>query len=596
MDQDRTVHLWNRFMAANSGISSEQIVGKNLFEACPGLDQPWLERRLNSIFLVGSYAFSRWETRAYIFPFRPAREVSTRAEQMYQNCVFIPVKQNGQVERVIISVADATDVALSQEALKTANAKLAAETEALHKAKREITYLANHDPVTSLPNRRFLSSYLDRLFKKAKEDSSVFGVLGIDLDDFKRVNDSLGHEAGDTVLRTAAERLCLAVRSTDSVISGLGTDSEGAEGGEVARVGGDEFTVVMPDLRRAEDAAVVAHRVLEYVTQPILVEGVAVTIGASIGIAVYPEDGGSAAELLRNVDAAMYHAKGLGKNNCQYYSAELTARGERRMWLETHMRTAAAEGEFSVYFQPRVDLASMEVVSAEALMRWRDKEKGYISPGEFIPVAEDTGLVVDLGRWILEEACRCRSRRAEGFGVRTISVNLSPVQLSRGKVIEDVEAILKETGLPPEALELEVTETVLLSSSSEAERSLRTLRDMGVRIALDDFGTGYSSMSYLVRFPIDVLKIDRSFVSRMLSDSVSLSIVRSVIALGKNLGLEVVAEGVETEEELALLRAEGCDQVQGFVFSKALPEREFCRWVEAFREHGMDFVRAGLGA
>jgi diguanylate cyclase (GGDEF)-like protein len=380
-------------------------------------------------------------------------------------------------------------------------------------------------------------------------------VLCIDLDNFKAVNDTLGHLHGDLLLQSVAARLRSRLREEDVV----------------ARLGGDEFAILQGDIAQPADVAGLAQRLLDAIGEPYDLDGHLVTVGASIGIAIVPGDGESSEELLKNADMALYRSKADGKGTYRFFEAEMDARVQARRRLELELRAALQTGGLDVHYQPLVNLGTGEVTGYEALMRWPHRERGMIPPAEFIPVAEETGLITQIGAFVLRCAC---TDAAQWPRPLTVSVNLSPLQFKAGNLYQVVSQTLKETGLSPARLELEITETLLLDKSGTVLATLHALRALGVRIAMDDFGTGYSSLSYLRSFPFDKIKIDRTFVRGMGASGDAQAIVRAIIGLGASLGMTITAEGVETESDLAQLRQEGCQEGQGYLFSMALPQGE----------------------
>jgi diguanylate cyclase (GGDEF)-like protein/PAS domain S-box-containing protein len=431
-----------------------------------------------------------------------------------------------------------------------------------------LQYLANFDTLTGLPNRILLGERLDQAIREADRHQRLVAVMFVDLDNFKIVNDSLGHEAGDVLLSHVARELQASVRPGDTV----------------ARLGGDEFVVVLANVAHIDDIARVAHKMLDTLAQPVAIAGREIVTTPSIGITVYPFDEQSGEGLLKNADAAMYHAKERGRNNFQFFTADLNSRVQRRLALDQALRHALERGELSLHYQPQADLISGRVIGLEALARWRHPEWGMVSPLEFIPVAEETGLIGPIGEWVLREACATAARlRAEGHAGLKIAVNLSARQFDDPRLPELVARILAETGLPPPALDLEVTESLLMRNVDDAVRTLDTLAAQGTTISLDDFGTGYSSLSYLKRLPIDALKVDRAFVRDVTRSADDAAIVRAVIALAHALGIQVIAEGVEDEAQLGFLRRHGCDALQGYLFAKPMDAEALQQWLGADR-------------
>ena len=427
-------------------------------------------------------------------------------------------------------------------------------------AEERISLLAYHDPLTGLPNRLLLTDRLAHALASAKRRQGHVAVLYIDLDRFKNVNDSLGHAVGDKLLWEIAHRLNTCVREEDTV----------------SRLGGDEFVIVLESLQDQEDAVSIANKVHKAFERPILVDNRMLHASASIGIAVYPNDGESAEILLQNADTAMYQAKAQGRNNFQFFAPFMNTHVRERLDLENTLREALERDEFELYYQPIVDLHSGEIVCAEALIRWRHPEQGLIPPDKFIPIAEETGFIVRIGDWVIDQACRVLSEwHAQGVQPPRLSVNVSPRQFRQPGLADRIRHILDTHGVDARQIDLEVTESALMDHPELAARILRELKAMGLGIVIDDFGTGYSSLAYLKTFPIDKLKIDRSFVQDMLTDNSDREITLAVIALSHNLGLKVVAEGVEYPEQLEFLKKHRCDGVQGFFYSQPKPAGAF---------------------
>ncbi len=456
-------------------------------------------------------------------------------------------------------------------------------TERKH-AEQRIRFLAYYDALTDLPNRRSFAQRLDRALASAHRRERHMGVLFLDLDRFKRINDSLGHAAGDQLLQEVAERLLGCVRATDCVSRPV---DQHPERRLVARLGGDEFVVLLTEISSSEDAARVARRLVESLADSFTLNDQEVFLTASIGIALYPDDGVDADTLIKNADTAMYHAKSQGGNNHQYYAESMNATALERLVLESNLGKALDRREFILHYQPQFDIDG-HLVGAEALIRWQHPEQGMIPPGEFIPLAEKTGLIVKIGDWVLLTACAQASAwRRAGHPLARMAVNLSSRQLEKKDFPRRLAEILEHTGLEPGCLELELTESTLMQDRDETVEMLRALKAMGVRLSIDDFGTGYSSLGYLMRFPLDALKIDRSFLNGIPGESDHAAIASAIIAMSKSLGLMVVAEGVETEAQVEFLRQKGCDEMQGFLLGKPMPADELVRLLAgAGREHG----------
>jgi diguanylate cyclase (GGDEF)-like protein len=433
------------------------------------------------------------------------------------------------------------------------------------RAEERIRYLASYDALTALPNRRLLVDHLERSLGHARRRGEALALLCVDLDRFKRFNESLGHDNGDRLLQAAAERMLTCVRSTDFV-------GRAEPGGPVlSRLGGDEFTVVLRQVRSGEDAAIAARRILESLRAPFAIGLGQVSLGASIGIALYPGDGDDAETLLRNADTAVDAAKRRGGSLYQFFRDAMNERSSRALRIEALLREGIGRGELSLVYQPQLSASSGRVVAVEALARWRSAELGPVGPSEFIPLAEESGLIHEIGLRVLREACRqVAAWRQGGQPVVTVAVNVSVRQLHDPDFARTVEAVLREEGTEPADLELEITESALLVDDAALVEALARLRRLGIRLALDDFGTGYSSLSHVARLPIDVIKIDRSFVAGLGSASRGAAIVAGVVGMGRELGLRVTAEGVETREQQEVLAALGCDVLQGFLVSEPL--------------------------
>ena len=415
---------------------------------------------------------------------------------------------------------------------------------------------AESDPLTQLPNRASLRARLDEAIVRAERDDLHFALLFIDLDRFKNINDSLGHAVGDELLIQVAQRLTATLRASDTV----------------SRLGGDEFVVLLENLAQNSQAAQVANALLQASCGLYGVAGHELAITMSIGIAMFPAHGQDGETLLKNADAAMYHAKSTGRNNFQFFAAAMNTRVSEHLELENRLRQAQARGELSLHYQPLVDLASGELSGCEALLRWHNPTLGQVPPDKFIPIAEDSGLILGLGEWALDEACRqVAAWRAEGLPALPVAVNVSAVQFRHGDLAERVERALQRNGLPPHLLELELTESVLAENLTQVGRTLQSLKRLGVRLAMDDFGTGYSSLSYLRHFKLDALKIDRSFVSGLPQVQDATALTTAIIGMAHALGMTCVAEGIETAAQREFLRQQGCDRGQGYFFSRPLP-------------------------
>jgi diguanylate cyclase (GGDEF)-like protein len=468
--------------------------------------------------------------------------------------------------------------------------QLTQRNEELNEAVKEITetkdrlrHMAYHDSLTSLPNRRLFTEQLDLIIRLSRRRRERIALLFIDLDNFKRINDSLGHSAGDLLLREAGKRLTHCVRESDLVAHYVEANSSI----DVSRLGGDQFTVVLNQLDRPESAGMVALRLIQALTQPMIIEGHELVITPSIGIAIAPDHATTVEGLLRASDKALHSCKTSGKNKYMYYDRSMDATGEERLALENDLRHAIANGELQLHYQPQVDTLSGEVVGAEALMRWSHPKHGMVPPFKFVALAEEMGLIEDLGEWGLKEACRQMVElQMEGIDLPQVSVNVSPLQLNES-FSERVSEILSQTGLHPKRLMLELTEGIMVENTAVTVGILSRLKDLGIHLSIDDFGTGYSSLSYLSRLPLDEIKIDRSFVVDIDKGKNDSNLVVAIIAMVRSMGLKLVAEGVETREQCQFLRNHGASVVQGYLFSKPVPIDELKPLLSpgAFREH-----------
>jgi diguanylate cyclase (GGDEF)-like protein len=434
---------------------------------------------------------------------------------------------------------------------------------------QQINYMATHDTLTGLPNRLMFSQLLNQAILSAQRNKRQLAVFFIDLDRFKTINDSLGHEAGDRLLKEIGNRFKKSLRAVDVV----------------GRLGGDEFVVFIEEVKEFRQVEIVAHKLLSSAIKPMVLTGEECRVTASIGISVYPRDGEDEQSLIKNADIAMYFAKEEGKNNYQFYSKDIQSLSNERLSLETNLRRALERKEFSLQYQAKVDFKIGMITGVEALLRWDNPYLGSVTPTQFIPVAEDTGLIVPIGRWVMKTACAQNvDWQRQGLPPVCMAVNLSLRQLMDDNLLEDIKAALDDSGMAPNLLELEITESMVMHNPARLIEVLTNIKKMGVRLAIDDFGTGYSSLAQIKHFPIDTLKVDRSFIRNLPQDSENRAITEAIIAMGKTLSLTVVAEGVETQDQWDFLRDHICDEMQGFYFSKPIAPDQFA---DLLRKHNI---------
>ncbi|MDD5580562.1 MAG: EAL domain-containing protein [Methylobacter sp.] len=534
-DANRNIIMVNHGFTVISGYSEAEVLGRNLSILFSGHhDEDFFRAMWESIDTDGHWHGEIWNRR-----------------------------KNGEVHPDLLSISSVSD----DSGKTTEYVGIFADITQIKASEAQLEFLAHHDPLTSLPNRLRLFFRLEHGLEMAKREGRQLALLMLDLDRFKDINDSFGHLAGDQLLQLVAKRLTARLRDVDTV----------------ARLGGDEFTVLLEDIAHVEDAARVAEEIIADLSEPWhLPQSGEVRIGLSIGISLYPQHGDTPEILLQQADAALYLAKEGGRNRFAYFSDELTRGARERIELEGRLRRAIAQNELRVYYQPQVNIASGLIVGAEALVRWQDPVEGLIPPNRFIPVAEQTGLIMAIGEWVLRETCRQgREWMDAGLPSLTLAVNVSPHQLRQGDISALVATVLRETAFPAERLELELTESGLMERETEAVELLNSLRAQGIRLAIDDFGTGYSSLAYLKLFPLDVLKIDKSFINDIPHSQDDIEIAATIIAMGHILGFRVLAEGVETVEQLDFLQAQGCDLYQGYLKSRALPADDFAALIKA---------------
>jgi len=429
-----------------------------------------------------------------------------------------------------------------------------------------LAHAAEHDFLTGLPNRLLLNDRLTQAIASSRRYQKKVAVLFLDLDGFKHINDSLGHPIGDKLLQSIAKRLMNCVREADTV----------------SRSGGDEFVVLLSSVERSDDVAITARRMLQELAQPHRFEGHDLHVTASIGVSIYPDDGQDAETLIKTADIAMYQAKENGRQSFQFFKPAMNVRAVERQSMEEGLRHALELGEFTLHYQPKVNVSTGDITGAEGLIRWTHPTRGPVSPAQFISVAEDCGLIPSIGKWVLREACtQAAAWLKTGLSLGTMAVNISAMEFRQGGFLEGIFAILEDTGLDPRFLELELTESVLMKNTGSTESILAKLRARGVQLAIDDFGTGYSSLSYLRKFPVDALKIDQSFVRQITTAPNETAIVTAMISMGRSLKLRVIAEGVETQEELAFLQTHQCEQAQGYYFSRPVVAEQFAQLLKS---------------
>jgi diguanylate cyclase (GGDEF)-like protein/PAS domain S-box-containing protein len=482
------------------------------------------------------------------------------AVHLPSNCILI--RRDGNE----IFVEDSAAPIHDHEGQITGSVLVLRDVSVAHTLAQKVIHSAEHDFLTGLPNRLLLNDRISQAIALAQRHTHLVAVLFLDLDGFKHINDSLGHPTGDKLLQSIAKRLHDCVRAPDTV----------------SRQGGDEFVVLLQEVKQEEDVATAADRMLRAVAQVHSIDRHELHITASIGVSLYPDDGRDAETLIKNADTAMYQAKEDARQSYKFFRPEMNVRAVERQSIEEDLRHALEQKEFTLNYQPKVNLKTGAITGAEALIRWTSSTRGSVPPLQFIPVAEDSGLILPIGAWVLREACtQARAWTDVGLSAGTVAVNVSAIQFRNESFLEGLFAILKETGMDPRSLELEVTESVLMKHAEVAAAILQTLRDKGVRVSIDDFGTGYSSLSYLRTFPLDALKIDQSFVRQIDVAPDDTAIVTAIISMGQSLGLRIIAEGVETNEDLLFLKARDCDEAQGFYFSRPVTATQFVKLLEA---------------
>jgi diguanylate cyclase (GGDEF)-like protein/PAS domain S-box-containing protein len=486
--------------------------------------------------------------------------VENRTMNLPPNCIL--VRRDG----FEIPIEDSVSPIRNREGQATGAVIVFRDVSAARAMSLQMTHSAQHDFLTGLPNRMLLNDHVRQAIILAPRHMKKVAILFLDLDGFKHINDSLGHSTGDKLLQSIAKSLMTCVRASDTV----------------SRQGGDEFVILLSEIEQAEDAALSARRILEIVGAPHSIDQHELHVTTSIGVSVYPDDGLDAETLIKNADTAMYQAKENGHQSYKFFKSAMNERAVARQFIEEGLRRALERNEFALHYQPQFNLKTGEITGAEALLRWTHGSRGLISPAEFIPVAEDCGLILPIGNWVLREACkRARSWLEAGLPPVTIAVNISAMEFRDDHFLEGVFAILEETGFDPRSLALELTESVLMKRAESAESILKALKARGVQVAVDDFGTGYSSLSYLRKFPIDALKIDQSFIRQITTSPDETSIVTAIISMGRSLGLRVIAEGVETQQEMSFLQAHRCDEAQGYYFGRPMPPVQFAKLLKS---------------
>jgi diguanylate cyclase (GGDEF)-like protein/PAS domain S-box-containing protein len=531
---DDVITSWNKGAEKIFGFAAREIIGRKIFTIMPP---------------------ERYSERAHIL------RAILKGEEL-RHFETTRLKKDGR--QIYVSLT--TSPILAMDGKIIGNSVIARDVTERRQLEEIIQHQAHHDTLTNLPNRQLFMDFLERELAQARRNGTRVALLFLDLNGFKQINDTMGHSCGDRLLQEVARRLRACIRESDTV----------------ARLGGDEFTVLMPDLSHTYDVGIVLQKILGVFARPFMLDNVAVESSTSIGVCMFPEDGEHSEELIKKADIAMYDAKGSGKNAYQFYNAEINDRTMKRQQMEGFLRQAVGKGELELLFQPLVRNNKRAIIGAEALLRWRHPEQGLLTPDQFLTIAEDSGAIVPIGEWVLRHACdQARAWNEKGYPL-TLSVNLSNRQFHQANLVERTAMILKETGLKPEQLEFDVNEQTIMADTDFSLRSMRSLTNMGVTLAIDNFGCGASSLHWIKKLPTHRVKIDKRFIKNMLSDPDDLAVVNAVIAMSHNLKIEVVANGVETEEQLTVIQRSGCDQFQGYVISPPLPPVEFERLAANF--------------
>ena len=561
--RDRMVRRYNSRLGEIFGYPPEDLVGRSTRVFFLGEDdyQRYGATALPAIMAGETYVGEARVRHRDGHPFwvrATGRRVAGEADSLDVTWIFEDVTERHQAEEALLRAHEELEQRVVERTaeLASANSQLQEEVFERMQAEQRIWHVAHHDGLTGLPNRTLLHDRLQQALAQAQRSQHRVAVMFLDLDRFKTVNDTLGHAVGDELLKHVAERLTGVVRAVDTV----------------SRLGGDEFVVILHEVSSPDDAVQVAEKILGALAATVSIDSHQLRATPSIGISMFPDDGDEVFALMKNADTAMYHAKASGRNNFQFYAREMNEQAAHFFSLETRLRQAVENGQLLLHYQPLVDWPRRAVCGMEALVRWNDSEHGLVAPGEFIPIAEETGLIMPIGEWVLFEALRQnRAWQQEGRPLLPISVNLSPRQFRQRDLVDILRRILTDTGQPARLLELEITESTLMHDIGETQAKLQEIAAMGVRLAIDDFGTGYSSLSYLKRFPVHKLKIDQSFVRDLKFNPEDAAIVKAIIGLAGSLGLDTLAEGVETREQLDILLGLGCERFQGYLFSRPLP-------------------------